>query len=62
MKKSKKKNEPESGKRIGRAVANKNKPLGLQRYEELLKRMEALNLPPMDTVAEEKRIRAIEGY
>ena len=62
MKKSKKKNELESGKRIGRAVANKNKPLGLQRYEELLKRMEALNLPPMDTVAEEKRIRAIEGY
>ena len=62
MKKSKKKNELESGKRIGRAVVNKNKPLGLQRYEELLERMKALNLPPMDTVAEEKRIRAIEGF
>ena len=62
MKKSKKKNELESGKRIGRAVVNKNKPLGLQRYEELLKRMEALNLPPMDITADEKKLRAMEGY
>jgi len=42
--------------------SKKPKTPSLIRYEELLKRMEALNLPPMDIVADEKRLRALEGF
>lgn len=46
----------------GKVTQRKKKTPGLLRYEQLLKQVEALNLPPMDTVAEEKRIRALEGF
>ena len=51
-----------TGKRNGKATVEKPMTPSLLRYEEMLKRMEALNLPPMDLAAEERRIRAAEGF
>ena len=55
-------NPSNSAKRKGKAATAKPKTPSLIRFEELLERMKALNLPPTDIVADEKRIRALEGY
>lgn len=64
MDKAKKKASGGSGPatRKGKAKTEKPKTPSLIRYEELLKEMEALNLPPTDIVGDEKRLRALEGY
>jgi hypothetical protein len=51
-----------SGSKNGKLPSVKPQPGTLLRYEELLRKMKAQNLPPMDITAVEKRVRALEGF
>ncbi len=60
---SKKKSDPDfGGKRKGKSVGTKQLTPAARHYLELLKRVEALNLPPLDTISEERHIRELEGF